>query len=356
MLSALGPLDADRGLLLLAAAEPVPETDAAAALMLPSIKATVMSAIAADSPVATVAQPRTLHRRSWQVRGLVAAAVVVLAAGVEQVATRQQGAVAAPAQAVPLPFAHGTHAEAVTFLKHATAAVLATPVAGSGPVRYVKLQQYAPQITVGHHKVSTTVGTTVTQVWYAPDGSTQVTEQNQEQDLLGGDVGAPTVGHVKLPDTTHWPDPAKGFPTTVAAARKALIDVAQLGQQANADDTLSVEMQDLESLLASGTTNAEQTAAVYGVLATTPGSYDAGTVTDRLGRVGHAIAVPIPGVTEPGNLATLYLIVDARTGAVMQTEFDDLRPPSGLKLPDRPYVGDYNLINVSRRVAAKGDQ
>jgi hypothetical protein len=351
-------LDQDRGLVLLAAADPVSDADAAlaAASTLPSIKASLMTAIARESPeLSTTARPRTSYRRSWQVRGLVAAAVVVLAIGVEQVATRPQGAAAAPAQAVPLPFGHGTHAEAVTFLEHASAAVLATPVAGSGPVRYVKLQQYAPQTSVGHHKVTTTVGTTITQVWYAPDGSTQVIEENQEQDLLGGDVGGPSTATINHTGAAHWPDLAKGFPTTVAAARKSLID-AQPGEDFDADATLSIEMQALEALLASGTTSPTQTAAVYGVLVTTPGTYDAGIVTDRLGRVGHAVGVPLPDASDPGNLATIYVIINPSTGTVLQTELDAQRPPSALKLPDKPYVGEYDIINATRRVAAKGDQ
>lgn len=342
----------------LRAANPVPVSasrDAEQAL-LSGIRTGVMCQIEQPTPTPVPTPARTRRHVSgsrWGWRAAIgAAAVVAVAATV--ILTHQGTAQADPALAVPLPFTTGSHASAAAFLNHAAAALDKSTEGSSGSVRYTSIQSYAPQTSVRHHKVTTTVGTTVFDIWYAPNGATQVEEYSQAQDMAGGDVGGPAP--VKDADHTgwaNWPDPNRGMSGDPAAAR------TQVGQQIDnwststaAEQSLDLQIEILYNLQAGTATNA-QTAAYYRILASTPGVFDAGPVTDRLGRPGHAVGVPNPG-QEAGNTAARYVIIEPMTGRVLQTENDMAHPPSALKMPDRPWVDEYHVIRDSRMVSSLG--
>lgn len=353
------PFDAltDRDLHALRVADPVPAeaADAATAVLLPGIRATVMDQV--RHPGASLAgrpSPKARGGRPvWAWRAAIGAAAVAVAAATVTL-THQTAVQATPALPVPLSFTTGTPAAGAAFLNHA-ATVLSKPAAASSEtVRYTSVQSYAPQTSVRHHKVTTTVGTTVFDIWYAPTGTSQVQEYSQAQDLAGGDVGGPAP--VKNADHTgwsNWPDPNRGISSDPATARTQLSrQIDGWSSLSPADQAVDLETQIVYNLQTGTATNA-QLAVYYRILASTAGVFDAGIVTDRLGRSGHAVGLPMPG-QEAGNSAARYVIVDPKTGHVLQTETDMTRPPSALKLPNRPWVDEYHIIRDSRMVSSLG--
>lgn len=293
-------------------------------------------------------------RTGWTMRAAaLVMAVALVAIGVN--VFRPSGASAEPAHAIPLAFAHGTHANAVRVLRHAASTVAASSRPGSGPVRYTEVQQYAPQTVVAHHQSTTTVGTTILKIWYAADGSTMVREFNQAQAQIGGDIGGPKpLPNIDHTNWSRWPDPNRDFPSKPAPVRLRLAHVTSSTRHFDAD-TLSGLKQEAAAHLQTGTATSGQAAAIYQVLASTSDVFDAGTVTDRIGRKGHAIGLPLPN-QEPGNSADLYIILDPVTGTVLQTETTMARPPSSLHVPDQPWVDEYNLVRHSRFVAQPGQE
>ncbi len=343
--------DTDRHLRLLAAIDPALEGDGVRQHSLDGrVRTAVFSVV--DRDVESPLTRRRVSTGSWILRGgAVAAAAAVAVATVTVLG--QRSASAAPALAVPLPFGRGSHTAARAFLLQEAALLDRTPAsaAGSGLVRFTEIQDYSPQVTRSHGKTSTAVDTTVRQIWYAPDGSTQVKEFNQAQDLLGGDVGAPKpVTGIDHTGWANWPDVNKGFPTAPTQVTARLISGTG---GVDAGNRLEVLKEQAAQQLQTGTATPAQTAGIYRVLAGVGDVFDAGVVTDRIGRKGHAIGLRSHAV-EAGNFDATYLIIDPGTGMVLQTENAATRPPSGLKLPAKPWVQGYDVIRQARQVAAKG--
>lgn len=343
-------IDDDHDLRLLAAINPAPHAGIARAFGPGSrMHARVLAAVDRESPVQA---RRRAPSRPWVLRGgAVAAAALVAAASVTVVG--QHEASASPALAVPLPFARGTHAAARAFLLKDAALLArgASRPAGSGSVLFTEVQDYSPQVAHRHGKTSATVATTVRQIWYAADGSSQVKEFSQAQDLIGGDVGGPqAIAGADHTGWTNWPDVNAGFPSDPA---QIAVRLSAGAQDVDASTRLDVLKEEAAQHLQTGTATVAQIAGIYQVLAGVSDVFDAGVVTDRIGRTGHAIGLRSHEV-EAGNFDATYLIIDPATGQVLQTENVATRPPSALKLPDKPWVQSYDIIRQSRPVAAKG--
>lgn len=349
---------ADRALALLAEIDPMPADRAHAfeAKLLPSAAETIrqrraVALVPPSPPRFGQFARRRIHgsRLLWSLRG-AAVAVVALAVGLVVGLTGGPPASAAPPLPVPLRFGHGTHPRAVAFLEGAARAIDAAKRPGSGPVLFTAVQDYAPQTGESHGRSTTTVGTTIRQVWYAPDGSTKVREYNQPQSPVGGDVGGPKpASNIDHTGWSDWPDPNRGLPADTAAARESLLhsaNIAGLGKQ----ERLSVLKQMAASNLQAGTASPAQAAAIYRVVAGIPDVFDAGLVADRIGRRGHAIGMPMP---DPGYTAAIYLIIDPTSGRILQTETTINRPPSALHLPNKPWVDEYHVVRTVSLVPSK---
>lgn len=343
--------DTDGDLRLLAAIDPALKGDGLPRRFLDGRVRTAVFSVVDCAPRSRLTERRN-PSATWMLRGgAVAAASVVAVASVTIYG--QRSASAAPAQAVPLTFGRGSHAAARALLLKEAALLdkSSTSAAGSGPVRFTEIQDYSPQVTRSHGRTSTAVDTTVRQIWYAPDGSTEVKEFSQSQDLLGGDVGGPKpVTGIDHTGWADWPDVNKGFPTDPAHVAARLSNGTQ---GLDATTRLDVLKEQAAQQLQAGTATPAQTAGIYRVLARVGDVFDAGVVTDRIGRQGHAIGLRDHAV-EAGNFDATYLIINPRTGMVLQTENDAARPPSALKLPAKPWVQGYDVIRQSRQVSEKG--
>ncbi len=275
----------------------------------------------------------------------VAASVALVAVGAVAVIGRgATTASAAPALPKPLAFSHGSSAEGVTLLEYAAVAQQNAP-SRSGPVYYAKTQNYALQVTVGNHRSTSVVATTVRQVWRSPDGSTLVREYLQDTAPAGGDIGGPkspgNLDHSGRYRPGQWADLNVGFPVDRAAAQVALHNPNTDRTPSLVNITLAYEIiQHLES----GTANPRQTGALYQVLASLPEVFYAGTVVDNAGRSGQAVGIVVSDISSP-TTATSYVVLDPASGTLLQTEtvFTPNAPPA-LHLPPGPTVEDYNTI------------
>lgn len=309
------------------------------------------------------------HRRPVLL-GMVALAVVAGCA-VGFVTFDAGPALGTPALPEPLPFAHGSHQQAVAILENA-AALQERASSDSGTVRYAKTQNYALQTDVGHHAATTTVETTVRQVWVAPDGS--ATEKGWIQDTTRS--GAPVGPAVAQSTDDHWQDINAGFPTSQTAMVPALLGTGATG---NYRDLILA--QSIMSHLGLGTATPQQVAGLYRVLASLSGVFDAGTVTDNAGRTGRAVGVltgtfdagrtclPAGGISRVDAMDAMlarnhalgegitYLVLDPATGQPLQIEaLDTPNAPCGLHLPPGPTIEQYNVILGSGQVDRTGAQ
>ena len=193
---------------------------------------------------------------------------------------------AAPALPKPLAFSHGSSAEGVTLLEYAAVAQQNAP-SRSGPVYYAKTQNYALQVTVGNHRSTSVVATTVRQVWRSPDGSTLVREYLQDTAPAGGDIGGPNspgnLDHSGRYRPGQWADLNVGFPVDRAAAQVALHNPNTDRTPSLVNITLAYEIiQHLES----GTANPRQTG-----------------VSTKSWQVCRRCFTPAPSLTMPGEAA-----------------------------------------------------
>jgi hypothetical protein len=286
------------------------------------------------------------------------AATVLVAAGVVGLLTLGTGpASGTPALPEPLPFTHGGHEDAVALLERA-AAVRQRADSGSGPARYAKTQNYALQTDVADRVATTTVETTIREVWVKGDGSVLAKSAIQDTTRAGQPVGSPS------PQSTdnNWQDINASLPNSPSAIAASL-----LGADATGSERDLILAQQVMAHLGQGTTTPVQTASLYNLLANLPGVFDAGTVTDNAGRTGHAVGIltghfdagstctPVTG-GPPSIDATLaaahalgqgitYLVLDPATGNPLQIEqVDTPNAPCGLRLPAQPTIEQYNVI------------
>ena len=296
------------------------------------------------------------------------AAAVIVAAGVVGSLTLGTGpASGTPALPEPLPFTHGNRENAVALLERA-AALRQHGTSGSGPVRYAKTQNYALQIDVGHRVATTSVETTIREVWVTNDGSALAKSAIQDTTRAGEPVGSPSGQSTD----NDWQDINADLPNSPKAIASVL-----LGSNATGNERDLILAQQVMSHLGQGTTTQAQTASLYSLLANLPGVFDAGTVIDNAGRTGHAIGI-LTGRFDSGSTcvsvtggassinATLaaahalgqgitYLVLDPATGNPLQVEqVDTPTAPCGLHLPSQPTIEQYNVILTTGQVAKQG--
>lgn len=289
-------------------------------------------------------------------KAMVSAAVIAVAATAALVVVttvRSQPATAAPTTPQLLPFAHGTRSGAVAALSAAAEHVSSQPF-GTGPVTYSRVQSWALNVDVHRRHASTTLNTAIVQTWYALDGTTREQETNRITSPL---VGLSPQGHDAASTTTVDPpgvSPNRNadIPTgPTAVVQVWLRDHVRFPGEFSADVTYGG---DITQRLAEGNTSPAQDGALYRVLATLPGVFDAGHVTDRTGRPGQAVGIVTSG---PGSLTTgtEYLIFDSVTGRLL--EIDNVwgpNPPPGLHLRPGPIVAQFEILLDSQRVSALG--
>jgi RNA polymerase sigma factor (sigma-70 family) len=309
-----------------------------------------------DTKVVTFGTPRRHRRRVLAVVG-VAAALVALAAALG--ITRHGGtASATPALPQPLAFSRGTHAAAIAFLAQAANLQNASPQT-TGPVLYTKTQDYALSTSVGRHLATTVVSTTIRQVWEAATG-TVVKEYTQDTWPAGGDVGGPKavggIDHTRTYKPGGWADDNAQLPTSSSAALPALR--AEVAHSKASDSYLDAATDNftIGDLVAgdldTGTASPGQTAANYELLASAPGVFYAGQVTDNAGRTGEAVGVVVSDPTVSIGVGTEYFVIDPTAGAILEVEqVDTPNAPPGLHLPPGPTVQQYDVILASGHVS-----
>lgn len=313
----------------------------------------------ADSNIA----PMVPHRRR---RHVFIAAAGVAAAGLVAVATtlvteQSNPASATPALPRPLAFAPGTRAAAVALLDRA-AHLQDTAPRPVGPVLYAKTQNYAMSTDISHRRSTTVVSTTVREVWEATDGAARVTEYAQDTWPAGGDVGGPKpvggINHTGVYKPGGWADTNAGLPTTTQNALRVLKNqVAKQISSFTASPSAGVYNfaigDRVKADLEGGTASPGQVAANYELLATAPGVFYAGQVTDNSGRTGEAVGVQV-SYQDPLSTGIQYFVIEPATGAILEVELVDTPAPPALHLPPGPTVQEYSVILDSGRVSALG--
>ena len=297
-----------------------------------------------------------------------AAGLLVAAAATVALQAGRTPASATPVLPAPLSFGHGTHQAAVGLLqKAALLEGTAAPWPSTATV-YAMTQDYALGADVASSQRSTKyVVTTIRRVWVAPGCTGAEDSQVQETNAVtGADIGGPGAAT----SDPHWQDTNCALPTNPQALMSALV-----GPDASGDDDAqrSYALADgVMTQLGLGTARPAQVAALYRVLASLPGVFDAGTVRDDDGRLGQAIGVP-SGTVNSSPLATSvasptpagcvgaaagaawdYFVLDAATGQPLEVEEVDAVPPCALGLPSRPTVGQYNVILTAGSVGGIG--
>lgn len=292
--------------------------------------------------------------------GLVAAAsVIALQLGGGNPAS------ATPALPAPLNFRHGGHAAAVSFLYHEAALEAVLPARSASSTTYTKTQNYALNVDVGADLSTTYVVTTLQQVWVGPGCAASEVSQSQETNAAtGAPVGSPG------PESAdpHWLDTSCRLPTSLRS-----LETAISGSAVGAGDydySLADGVMDQLSL---GTASPAQVSVLYEALASLPGVFDAGTVTDDAGRVGRAVGVQAGTVNSPSSLVGAqvnvpqgcagavpgrgfdYFVIDPLSGAPMEVEEINTTPPCALRLPSAPTVQQYDVIVASSYVDKAGD-
>ena len=302
---------------------------------------------------------RMHYRRLLAVVG-AAAALVALAAAMG--ITRHDGtASATPALPQPLIFSRGTHAAAVAFLDQVANLQNASPQT-TGPVLYTETQDYALSTSVGRHLATTVVSTTIRQVWEAATG-TVVKEYTQDTWPAGGDVGGPKavggINHTGTYKPGGWADDNAQLPTSSSAALAAL--EAEVAHSKASDSYLDAATDNftigdqVAGDLDTGTASPGQTAANYQLLASAPGAFYAGQVTDNAGRTGEAVGVVVSDPTLSIVTGTEYFVIDPVTGAILEVEeVDTPNAPPGLHFPPGPTVQQYSVILDTGRVSSTG--
>ena len=308
--------------------------------------------------------PRRAPRR-WAL--IVAGSVVALVVAGTVVALQAGGrpAVASPALPTPLAFGHGSHQAAVSFLDSVVALQQEeTPTSG---IVYSETQGYALGADVASAQRSTTyVVTTVRQVWVRADCTALEESRTQQANAAtGANVGVPGATSAE----PNWQDTNCRMPSSPQAVAFRLVGPGASSDQELRDYALA---DGVMTQLGLGTASPAQTSALYQVLATLPDTFYAGTVRDDSGRIGQAVGVPVgtvnsgppspsvstapPGCAHavPGE-AWEYLVVDPATGRPLQVEEIDSTPPCALQLPQRPTVGQYNVILNAGRVFRVGE-
>src|SRR5450631_4010326 len=318
-------------------------------------------------PSPRAAMPQRIRKS----RRLTWAASVAGGAGLIGYLTLSAGpAGAMPAVPQPLPFTHGSHQSAVAILDTGSAIQRLKTSASdkSKKVRYAETQHYALQADIGRRASKTTFETSIRQVWVSPDGSGVEHGWVQDTKPNGTDVGS-----MRSPTTdSNWRDDTPSLPTATTDLAAVL-----LGSGAVSNDRDVALAQSIMLRLGEGTATPQQISSLYALLASEPGAFDAGPITDNAGRNGRAVGI-VTGTFDAGRsclrvtsntvdataqiaqhsivgTGITYLILDTVTGQPLQIEeVDSPNPPCGLRLPSGSTVEQYNIILDSGGVTQTG--
>lgn len=301
---------------------------------------------------------RSLWRRP-AVR-VAAAAAVVVGLVVGGLAWRGGGAPAA-AGVVPLP----TYADASVLsvldgtgpsargalLRLADAAAAQPVVVGEGYQEVSSYAWYTASTTSEESASETVVSPTHRTAWLGPDGSfvaheTRGLALDLDGNVVDGDYppgGADATDRLPAGTVTIR---GPSLPREPAALRAALTEAYQAADERTVAQLLVADVHGLFDL---EVVPSDLAAACWRVLAAEPGVVSLGATTDRIGRTGEAVAVPMG--TDPAMGVTV-LVVSPEDGRLLQwesilTDFPDL----GI---DSPTVTGFEVFLGSRWVAEPG--
>jgi hypothetical protein len=257
---------------------------------------------APDAPL-DLAAARARRRRRWAVATSAAAAVVLVAAGLTVLPHRDEVAVATAAPPMlalpidPVELAHGGGEPARDALLALAEAARdrpdPTPVGG---VQHALSQSWLLSVQADDDGVTATIDPTIVESWLAPDGSSVQAEWRGDPLDADGSLEkvdtSPSAAAVdRLPAGTLDAGAVAALSTEPETLRRELI-ASMPGVSCTGDAEpycLYSALTDLSDryVVPSGTE-----AALWTVLADTPGVTIAGEVTDRIGRRSLAVAVP----------------------------------------------------------------
>lgn len=295
--------------------------------------------------------PRARYVRWWP-RVVAPLALVGVLGGVSL--TRHGGTYALAQQATPqvISFQHGSHDAAAVFLRDA-ATRAASASTGAGAVLHSVTQSWTLSTDV-HRKTSTSsLLTSTRELWITPEGTGRLVDTTKDTPVTSGQALRNSKAVRRSSSTfspTTFANSNSGLPADAAALAPVVRERSRsMGLSPN-ENVGGHLLDNIEE----GTATAPQQAAMLAVLAEVPQVFDAGPVTDRAGRAGHAVGLVTSGPTSP-TTGTVYLIVDPRTGLPLASEtMWTPDPPRGLHLRPGPMVAEYHLYLASGKVASVG--
>lgn len=324
-----------------------------------------------DGP--TAAPPAPAVRRTWGrrlVRRAVAVAAVLLlgAFGAIQLFSERQAAVAstppmlAYADATPSDVVAGIAGSARAALEDlAEAAASAPAVPREGDIQEVASSNWYLETTVSEDGTSVgVIAPTDQTTWLRPDGSRLNIEVRGAPLDVDGTLAGPDVPLLSgprsvddLPPGTYDAALAENLPREPEALRAALLEpLALVGCDQSAELMATCLTGEVVSLFTTYVVPADVASSLWTVLAEEQAVVSLGTVVDRAGREGLAVAAE-PPATDPTGLVTV-LIGDPETGQLLGTEtIVSTAPELGI---DSPTVTGFRAILSSRWVPDPGPQ
>jgi hypothetical protein len=275
-------------------------------------------------------------------RLLVPAGLVSAAAALLTVLSFTGGADLAHAQpATPqlINFTQGTHQQAARQLLAAADKIV---TAGQGPVLHSKTQSWALNVDVKDSRAVTALLATTRELWLRKDGTGRVKTSPEVVDVL---VGHALAGEGDTSKSRNF------TPATYADSNSGLSpNLPELASQL-ASRSSKMGLPAAQALSVYVMTNMNEATATpelirgfYRALANSEVVFDAGNVTDRAGRPGHAVGVVSSGESSP-TVATEYLIFDEATGLPLERDTVwSPNPPRALHLPPGPLSAGYDLF------------
>jgi len=300
------------------------------------------------SPPAASGQRARRPRRVMQAAAIAIPAV--LAATVTAFALDGSGPAAQPTAAPMLVYYRvGAPAGRPLLAGLAARAVASPPLrAPAGDYLYQETESWNLSVAVSGQAVSTQVTPRLGEVWSTSRGPRRDIEREAATVAAGPLTAAEeaaarhAVSYGPASDVPVTPGTpmtsTRGLPLQPAALFQALAAVPGRHGPARLSSQIDVgyALQNLMIYLQYAPPSPALLSSVYRMVATFPGVTDAGWVTDRAGRPGVAIAVPIGGA---GYEHSYRLIADPRTGQLLDAE-DIQIDPSGIRIRT-PFVFSY---------------
>jgi hypothetical protein len=303
------------------------------------------------TPPGGTSQQRARHvpRKRWVAGVGVPAVAAGLIAGL---IVYGPGSVPSAAAATPpMLIYHQTGAPALTPLLSALAAKSRTlpPLRVSpGEYLYQETESWDLSVSVSNHVASSQVIPVLKQVWSTSSGGPRRDIERQAKPVspspLTAAEEAATRNAVTYGAATNVPvDPSAPMTSThdlplnpMALFRKLATVGGGHGAQVSSQIDVGRALNNLMIYLEYSPPSPSLLSSTYHMLALIPGVSDAGRVTDRAGRHGIAIAVPVGG---SGYEHSYRLIVDPNSGRLL--DFEDIQiDPSGVNIPT-PFVFHY---------------